>query len=89
MVPAMPAQHRPEPTGRRADFGFRSVPEDHKVSLVRAQRDEVVAAFELKESVGILTARQLQLPVTIYDPTAYYNRVRMKLFGGDMPGGKN
>lgn len=59
---------------------------DAKVSLVRAQRDEVVAAFELKESVGLLTARQLQLPVTIYDPAAYYKRVRMKLFGGDTPG---
>jgi outer membrane protein len=59
---------------------------DAKVSLVRAQRDEVVAAFELKESAGLLTARQLQLPVTIYDPAAYYKRVRMKMFGGDTPG---
>ncbi len=59
---------------------------DAKVSLVRAQRDEVVAAFELKESIGLLTARQLQLPVTIYDPAANYKQVRMKLFGGDAPG---
>jgi outer membrane protein len=57
-----------------------------KVSLVRARRDEVVAAFEVKESVGILTARQLKLPVTLYDPKSYYNRVRMKLFGAEAPG---
>lgn len=60
---------------------------DAKVNLVRAQRDEVVAAFQLKETAGILTSRDMKLPVQHYDPADYYNQVRMKLFGGDLPGG--
>ncbi|MDP6426462.1 MAG: TolC family outer membrane protein [Rhodospirillales bacterium] len=60
---------------------------DAKVNLVRAQRDEVVAAFELKETAGILTSRDMKLPVQHYDPADYYNQIRMKLFGGDLPGG--
>jgi len=81
---------------REATVGSRSVLDvldaeqellDAKVSLVRAQRDELVAAFEVKEAVGILTARQMKLPVKIHDPTAYYRRVRMKLFGAELPDG--
>jgi outer membrane protein len=60
---------------------------DAKVNLVRAQRDEVVAAFELKETAGILTSRDMKRPVQHYDPADYYNQIRMKLFGGDLPGG--
>ncbi len=54
---------------------------DAKVNLVRAQRDEVVASYELKEAVGGLTARKLKLAVDYYDPTGHYNEVRGKWFG--------
>ncbi|MBT3792922.1 MAG: TolC family protein, partial [Rhodospirillales bacterium] len=37
---------------------------DSRVSLVRSEREELVARFELKQSVGTLTAENLQLPVT-------------------------
>lgn len=51
---------------------------DAKVSFLGAQRDEVVASFQLKEATGQLTARDLGLPVEFFDPTAYYNKVRNK-----------
>ncbi len=54
---------------------------DAKVDLVRAQRDEVVASFTLRASVGRLTAEALGLPVEIYDASHHYRRVRGKLFG--------
>jgi len=82
---------------REASVGSRTVLDvldaeqellDAKVSLVRAQRDEVVASFQLKEAVGQLTAANLSLPVEIFDPAAYYNRVRNKFFGADVPGGQ-
>lgn len=57
-----------------------------RVSLVSARRDEIVASYQLKESVGEFTAQRLQLPVNIYDPTEYYNRVRNKWWGADVPG---
>ena len=41
---------------------------DSRVSLVRAQRDELVAAYQLIAAVGDLTAQDLGLPVEYYDP---------------------
>jgi TolC family type I secretion outer membrane protein len=57
-----------------------------QVSLVRAERDEVVAAFQLKASLGLLTARQLDLPVDYYDPELHYRQVRDSWFGGSSIG---
>lgn len=79
---------------REASVGSRTVLDvldaeqellDAKVNLVRAQRDEIVASYQLKEATGQLTARELSLPVEIYDPTAYYGSVRNKLFGAELP----
>jgi hypothetical protein len=36
----------------------------------------VVTAFELKASLGLLTARQLGLAVNHYDPELHYRQVR-------------
>lgn len=52
-----------------------------KVNLVGAQRDEVVAAYQLASSTGRLSATELALPVEIYDPTRYYNDTRGRWTG--------
>ena len=57
-----------------------------QVSLVRAERDQVVAAFQLKASVGVLTARQLNLFVDYYDPDLHFRQVRNSWFGGSSVG---
>lgn len=54
-----------------------------QVNLVRAQREEVLASYQLKLAVGQLTVTDLALPVEPYDPTAYYRRQRTRLFGLD------
>jgi TolC family type I secretion outer membrane protein len=54
---------------------------DARVNLVRAKRDEIVAAFQILASVGNLTARDLDLPVEYYDYQADYLRVRNKIWG--------
>ncbi|HYD32806.1 MAG TPA: TolC family outer membrane protein [Azospirillaceae bacterium] len=54
---------------------------DARVSLVVAERDEVVAAFDVLQAIGQLTARQLGLPVEYYDYEAYYNSARDKWWG--------
>ncbi len=59
---------------------------DAKVSLVSAQRNEMVAIFELKEAMGDMTAAKMNLRVDLYDPTAHYNEVRDKWFGGRSTG---
>jgi len=61
---------------------------DARVFHVRAQRDELVAMYELKSAVGTLTARDLALPVTLYDPREHYREVRDKWFGGRSSGDK-
>ena len=60
---------------------------DSRVSHVRAQREEVVATYHLLSSVGRMTARDLKLPVTLYDPREHYKEVRGKWLGGMSQGG--
>ena len=54
-----------------------------QVALVASRRNEYVAAYSLLASIGLLTARALELDVPYYDPTAYYNKVEDKWFGFD------
>ena len=60
---------------------------DSRVAHVRAQRDEAVTTYQLLSAVGQLTARDLELPVTRYDPREHYKEVRGKWFGGKSQGG--
>ena len=56
---------------------------DAQVNLVRAERDEVVALYDLLAAVGGLTAGGLALPVEAYDDQFYYNAVRDSLYDLD------
>lgn len=44
-----------------------------RVSLVRSERDEIVASYSLLSAVGSLTAQSLELPVQVYDPVDNYD----------------
>lgn len=44
-----------------------------RVSLVRSERDEIVASYSLLSAVGKLTAQTLELPVEFYDPVDSYD----------------
>lgn len=75
---------------REAQVGARTVLDvldaeqellDARVNLVRAQRNDRVAAYSLLSAVGNLTAGALGLPVEIYDPAAHYEDVRGQWFG--------
>jgi TolC family type I secretion outer membrane protein len=75
---------------REAEVGARTVLDildaeqallDSEVNLVRAQRDEIVAAYDLRSAMGLLTARHLDLPVAYYDPLVHYRQVRDAWFG--------
>jgi len=52
-----------------------------QVNLVGAQHDALVDSFTLLSAVGRMTARDLTLPVTIYDPRVNQDRVGDKWFG--------
>jgi outer membrane protein len=54
---------------------------DARVSLVTSERDEYVAGFDLRAAIGQLTAADIGLPVTIYDPIEYYSQIRNRLIG--------
>jgi TolC family type I secretion outer membrane protein len=56
---------------------------DAQVSLVLDQRDAIVASYQLLAAVGRLTARELTLPVDLYDQKTHYLQVRDKLWGYD------
>jgi outer membrane protein/adhesin transport system outer membrane protein len=52
-----------------------------QVNLVGAQHDALVDSYTLLSAVGRLTARDMSLPVAIYDPQVNADRVRDKWFG--------
>ena len=59
MVSAMLSPRHPEPTDRRADFGYRRVPEGEKASLVRAVFDSVAPKYDLMNDLISLGAHRL------------------------------
>ncbi len=54
---------------------------DARVGLVRAQRDQYVAAYTLLSVIGKLTAEEMQLDVERYDPAENTKNIENKLFG--------
>ena len=65
--------------GLRTTLDVLDAEQEHftaQINLVRAQREEIVAAYQLKAAIGALTAQQLGLPVDLYDPEANYRNVR-------------
>ena len=52
-----------------------------RVSLVRAQHDQFVAAHQLLAAIGTLTGQGLGLSGPIYDPVANFNNVEFQAFG--------
>ncbi|MFH5925737.1 TolC family outer membrane protein [Roseomonas xinghualingensis] len=58
-----------------------------RVSLVRALTNVVTASYSVTQAIGRLTARDLRLPVTLYNADAYYRAVRDRWAGlGDYSG---
>jgi len=61
-----------------------------EVSLVTAQRDEVVAAYSVQAAIGRLTSVDLSLRVQPYDVRQHYDEVKDKWWGlnasGQPPG---
>ncbi|HSU06658.1 MAG TPA: TolC family outer membrane protein [Acetobacteraceae bacterium] len=56
-----------------------------QVNLVQNLANLVTASYAVASAVGRLTARDLNLPVPLYDETAYYNRVKNKWVGIGVP----
>ncbi len=52
-----------------------------QVTLVQNLAQVVVASYQVAQALGRLTARDLHLPVPLYDETAYYNAVKDKWVG--------
>jgi outer membrane protein len=52
-----------------------------QVTLVQNLTQLITASYQVASAVGRLTARDLHLPVPLYDDTAYYNAVKDKWVG--------
>jgi outer membrane protein len=75
---------------QEADVGSRTILDvlnaeqeylDARVSLARAERDRMVAAYGLLKSVGGLTAEKLNLNVPYYDANEHAESVSNKIYG--------
>jgi outer membrane protein len=56
-----------------------------QVTLVQNLASLVTASYGVATAIGRLTARDLNLPVPLYDDTGYYNRVKNKWVGIGVP----
>ena len=56
-----------------------------RVNLVQAQRDQVVAAYQLLSAMGMLSGADMALDVPTYDYESYFDDVEYQLFGGGVP----
>lgn len=61
---------------------------DARVSLVVAERDQVVASYTLLAAIGRLNAEALGLAVDVYRPEVHYEQVRDKWTGLRTPSGQ-
>ncbi len=52
-----------------------------QVALVQSLSSLVLTSYGVAAAIGRLTARDLRLPVPLYDETAYYNAVRDRAWG--------
>ncbi|MBV8397557.1 MAG: hypothetical protein JOZ17_02310 [Acetobacteraceae bacterium] len=52
-----------------------------QTQLVQNLSALTTASYQLAQAVGRLTARDLNLPVPLYDETAYYEAVRNRWIG--------
>jgi outer membrane protein len=59
-----------------------------RVVLVTAQRDRVVASYAVMAAIGRLSAANLNLAVTEYDPTVHFDQVKDKWIGLRTPDGR-
>ncbi|MDX2221860.1 MAG: TolC family outer membrane protein [Rhodospirillaceae bacterium] len=77
---------------REAEVGSRTVLDvldaeqellNARVNLVRAKRNQQVAAYQLLSAMGRLNAEGVGLEVAVYDAEAHYRDVKNKAFGTD------
>lgn len=52
-----------------------------RTTLVQNLTQLITASFQVAQAIGRLTARDLRLPVPLYDETAYYNAVKDRWIG--------
>jgi outer membrane protein len=52
-----------------------------KITAITEQQNNIVAAYRLLNVMGRLTAADLKLPVTLYDPAKHYDENATKWFG--------
>jgi outer membrane protein len=57
-------------------------------NLVTAQRDRVVASYNVLASIGRLSAQKLALKTDVYNPRVHYDQVRDKWIGTTTPDGR-
>ena len=55
-----------------------------RVNLVTAQRDRVVASYQVLAAVGRLSAANLGLSIKAYDPNAHYEATKGRITGTDI-----
>ncbi len=81
---------------REAEVGARTVLDvleeeqrllNSRVNLVRSQRDQVVAAYQVLTAMGRLTGADMNLDVAVYDPGAHLRDVEYQAFGTDAGAG--
>lgn len=59
-----------------------------RIQLVTAQRDRVVASYAIMAATGLLSAHQVGLAASLYDPRAHYGQTKNRFVGKEAPDGR-
>jgi outer membrane protein len=59
-----------------------------RVTLITAQRDRVVASYNVMAAIGRLSAARLALKTAVYNPKIHFDQVRDKWIGTKTPDGR-
>jgi outer membrane protein len=83
---------------REAEVGARTVLDvleeeqrllNSRVNLVQAQRNQVVAAYQLLSSMGTLTGADIGLGAPVHEPEFHFEDALYQFFGGDADAGSD
>jgi outer membrane protein len=62
-------------------LNYQQILTEARIAMINAQRDRILTSYNLLASIGGLSAQNLNLETSTYDPKQHYNNVKMQMIG--------
>lgn len=64
-------------------LNYQQILTEARIAMINAQRDRILTSYNLLASIGGLSAQNLNLETSTYDPKQHYNNVKMQMIGNE------